>query len=351
MSCSLCEQVHEIKDTNGTIVFSSMVTELIIKIRKYLNLNEFTYEIEDSFTLTLEIKNFREFITNICNTKEFSKLEREAINILFIEDLEVLNPKHLKDLMSLEKYKHKLKSVYLSKLIKNESLTVHFQPILDANTDAIIGYEALSRGFDEEGNLIEPSKLIQWAKQGDMISLLDKNLRVNALKAAAVAQIDTLLFINFIPSAIYDPEHCLRTTVQWVKDLGINSKNLVFEVIESDYVEDIPHLKNILGFYKKQGYMVALDDVGSGTASMQMIMELKPDIIKIDRSIISNIHTELSKQSIFSSIVKLGKDLDIKVLAEGIETKEEAEYCKSTGIDMVQGFHYARPSSEITKKL
>ncbi len=350
MPCTLCENIPEIGESNGSIIFSCMVTELITKIRKILTSNDIEYNIDNSYTISAKIKNFKEFITFICESNDFSESERKVINVLFIENIEDFNPTHLVNLKSLEKYKFLIKSIYLAKLIKNENLTIHFQPIVSTTDKKIIGYEALSRGFDDEGNLIEPLQMIEWARQGDMISLLDKNFRENSLKAAASENIENLIFINFIPTAIYDPAHCLRTTVQWAKDLNINPKNIVFEVVESDYVEDIPHLKNILSFYKKQGYMVALDDVGSGTASLQMIMEIKPDIIKIDSSIIRNIHEENSKQSIFNSIVKLAKDSDIKVLAEGVETQEELDYCFNS-VDMIQGFYYGRPSSEIKKSI
>lgn len=351
MACDKCEKIPEISFNDGSLIFCSSIVELISKMRKFLTMKDIDYNIEDSFTIIAKINNFKEFISFICESKEFSKHERDAINILFLENNSELSPKDLINLKSLEKYKQLLKSIYLADLIKNESLTVHFQPIIDVKTNTIAGYEALSRGFDEEGNLIEPTRLIEWAKQGDMTSLLDKNFRENALKAAATSKIDNLLFINFIPSAIYDPEHCLRTTVQWAKDLNIDPKKIVFEVIESDFVDDIPHLKNILNFYKKQGYMVALDDVGSGTASLQMIIELKPDIIKIDSSIVNNIHKESSKQSIFNSITQLAKDDGIKVLAEGVETKEDAEYCLQKEVDFIQGFYFARPSYEIIKSI
>ncbi|MFZ3053267.1 MAG: EAL domain-containing protein, partial [Sulfuricurvum sp.] len=143
----------------------------------------------------------------------------------------------------------------------------------------------------------------------------------------------------------------LQSTVKWAKQLDFNPKNIIFEVIESDHVADLDHLKKILDYYKSQGFMVALDDVGSGYSSLNMIAKLLPDIVKIDREIIDHIDTNIVNQSIFRAIVQIAKESNILVLAEGIERAEEAAFCTREGADLAQGYYFGKPSAEPIRKL
>lgn len=202
--------------------------------------------------------------------------------------------------------------------------------------------------MDEEGRLIYPDKLFGWAKEGDMLFYLDWACRESALKNASAKNIAHKLFINFVPTAIYDPRHCLQSTVKWARELQFDPKNIVFEVTETEWVEDVEHLKEILAYYKSQGFKVALDDIGSGYSTLNMIAKLHPDIIKIDREIIDGIDSSHANQSVFKAIVSLAKELGITVLAEGIEREEEATYCFSNGADLVQGYYFGKPSASPT---
>lgn len=97
--------------------------------------------------------------------------------------------------------------------------------------------------------------------------------------------------------------------------------------------------------------MVALDDVGSGYSSLNMIAKLLPDIVKIDREIIDHIDTNIVNQSIFRAIVQIAKESNILVLAEGIERAEEAAFCTREGADLAQGYYFGKPSAEPIRKL
>jgi len=184
-----------------------------------------------------------------------------------------------------------------------------------------------------------------------MLFYLDRACREMALKTAAVKNIRAKVFINFIPTAIYDPKHCLKSTVKWAEQLNFDPKNVVFEVVESDYVEDTDHLCSILDYYKSQGFLVALDDVGSGYSSLNMIAKLMPNIIKIDRELIDNIDTNSVNQSIFKAIIKIAKENDIIVLAEGIERAEEIAFCAKEGADLAQGYYFGKPLAEPIRRI
>jgi EAL domain-containing protein (putative c-di-GMP-specific phosphodiesterase class I) len=351
MSCTKCQSLPHISNKGGEVIISCDVPELCTKIANTLHYKEINFSREDPQTLIAHIESFESFLQILCQTDSFIKIEREAVYLLFLEHTQILTPSMLKEMRSLQKYKDLIGANELSALINKGALTTHFQPIVDLKSNTIYGYESLARGVSDEGNLISPDKLFKWAREGDMLFYLDRACRESSLKTAAVKNIKNKVFINFIPTAIYDPEHCLQSTVKWAKQLEFDPKNIIFEVIESDHVEDLDHLKRILDFYKSQGFMVALDDVGSGYSSLNMIAKLLPDIIKIDRAIIDRIDTNEVNQSIFRAITQIAHENNIIVLAEGVERAEEVAFCSTNGADLAQGYYFGKPNSEPIRKL
>lgn len=350
-NCTLCHSLPIISSKSGDLIISCSVTELANKISGYLKEQTLAYTMEDSQTLASKIENFALFLEKIISYPHLNTMERQGIKLLFLEEGELFTPAKLKLMKSLQEYKDLMGALELSTLISKGALTAHFQPIVDMTSNTIYGYESLARGVNDEGNLIYPDTLFRWGRDGDMLFYLDRACRETSLKTAAVKHINKKVFINFIPTAIYDPEHCLQSTVKWAKQLDFDPKNVIFEVIESEYVNDLDHLKKILDFYKSQGFMVALDDVGSGYSSLNMIAKLRPDIVKIDREIIDYIDTNVINQSIFRAIVSIAKENGIMVLAEGIERAEEAEFCAREGADLAQGYYYGKPSAEPIRRL
>ncbi|MDP3586889.1 MAG: EAL domain-containing protein [Sulfuricurvum sp.] len=351
MSCVKCQTLPVIPQSAGELIVSCSVTELADKFALYLTAQNINYKVEDSETLWVSINNFSIFLEDLCVFESFSKIQRSGIRLLFLQFGENLTPSKLKTMRTLQEYRDLMGAVELSSLITKGALTTHFQPIVDLASSTIYGYESLARGVSDEGKLIYPDTLFRWGREGDMLFYLDRACRETSLKTAAVKNIASKVFINFIPTAIYDPEHCLQSTVKWAKQLDFNPKNIIFEVIESDHVADLDHLKKILDYYKSQGFMVALDDVGSGYSSLNMIAKLLPDIVKIDREIIDHIDTNIVNQSIFRAIVQIAKESNILVLAEGIERAEEAAFCTREGANLAQGYYFGKPSAEPIRKL
>lgn len=351
MSCIKCQTLPVIPQSAGELIVSCSVTELANKFALYLTAQNINYKVEDSETLWVSINNFSMFLEDLCVFENFSKMERSGISLLFLQFGENLTPSKLKTMRTLQEYRDLMGAMELSGLITKGALTAHFQPIVDLASSTIYGYESLARGVSDEGKLIYPDTLFRWGREGDMLFYLDRACRETSLKTAAVKNIASKVFINFIPTAIYDPEHCLQSTVKWAKQLDFNPKNIIFEVIESDHVADLDHLKKILDYYKSQGFMVALDDVGSGYSSLNMIAKLLPDIVKIDREIIDHIDTNVVNQSIFRAIVQIAKENNIIVLAEGIERAEEAAFCTREGANLAQGYYFGKPSAEPIRKL
>lgn len=351
MSCMKCQTVPNVENKGGTLLVSCHVSELADKMINYLDEHKIVYELEDEQTLWIKVEGFLDLFENMCQTHFLTKMERQGINMLFLENGESFTPSKISRMKTLQQYKDLIGAKKLKEIITLGTLTTHFQPIVDVKKNEIYGYESLARAVDEDGSLIYPDKLFTWAKEGDMMFFLDRACRETSLKTAAVKNIRSKVFINFVPTAIYDPEHCLQSTVKWAKQLNFDPKNIIFEVTESEYVEDLDHLKRILDFYKSQGFMVALDDVGSGYSSLNMISKLLPDIVKVDRATIDYIDTNVANQSIFKAIVQIAKENNILVLAEGIERVQELEFCAKEGADLAQGYYFGKPLAEPKRKL
>lgn len=239
----------------------------------------------------------------------------------------------------------------LLELIAKQSFTTHFQPIIDLqNKDELFAYECLLRP-EWKGNSVPPFTLFEFARETNLHNFLDQKARESSIVAACRKHLptDVKLFINFLPSSIYNPEFCLQHTFKIVRENSVAPSQLVFEVVESEKIHDIDHLESIFKTYKKSGMQVALDDVGAGYATLEVLEKLQPDFVKIDREYVSHCDTTLEKQLFLKSVVNVAAKLNIKVLAEGIERTEELEFCRDIGIHYGQGYLIGKPGPDIMK--
>lgn len=238
----------------------------------------------------------------------------------------------------------RLTNPLLTSIIQDGQLHVHLQPIIDIPSLTIVGYESLLRTKYEHVN---PAMLFSFAHKAGLHSMLDQKAR----ELAVIAKAKQLkprqkCFINFLPSTIYNPEFCLKHTFNVVQKYSIDPSDLVFEVVETEKIEDIAHLKNILQTYQSSGMKVALDDVGSGYSTVGMLELLKPDYVKIDKEYIRNCYKDKTKQSFLLDVKQRAESLNITLLAEGIETIEEFNWLEQSGFQLGQGYLIGKPSQQ-----
>lgn len=225
-----------------------------------------------------------------------------------------------------------------------------FQPILKISDDTIWGYECLLRGRTDEGEIIKPVDLIKWADRENLIFMLDRLSRETHIFNAAnkIPNIDSkFVLINYLPSSIYRPEFCLRSTSKAASSANVPPENIIFEVVETERIDDIDHLVSILDYYRKSGFKVALDDVGSGFSSLNILADLHPDLIKIDLTLIQRARDSAIHRDVCQALVEIGRQRNVLVLAEGIETEEDKQFVTDIGADLMQGFLVGKPSMEI----
>jgi len=239
------------------------------------------------------------------------------------------------------------KKISIEEIISSEMISTCYQPLVSVKRKQVIGFEALSRGVREpDGELIGPGMLIEEAEKAGLILELDRLFRKKALENFQeyhAKNKNILLSINLDSSAIrtgLGSQHLLKS----VEKFKIDPSCIIIEILESE-VHDINVLVDFVQQYRSQGFMIAMDDFGAGFSNWDRIIKLKPDIIKLDTSIIRDVDSDFLKQEVARSLIKLSHNTGSLVVAEGIETELEALRMLELNADILQGFYTAKPVS------
>lgn len=216
-----------------------------------------------------------------------------------------------------------------------------FQPIVDIDSRTTYAYESLVRplsggsAFDVLSQITDENRYA-----------FDQSCRVKAITLAARLEMSSLLSINFLPNAVYQPAACLQKTFEAAERAQFPLHHLIFEVTENEPSRDVGHLQNIFKEYKRHGMITAIDDFGAGHSGLNMLADFQPDVIKIDMALTRAINSDPVRYEITSAIIGLCRKLHISVVAEGVETLEEAVTLKWLGVRLFQGFLFAKPAVE-----
>ena len=238
----------------------------------------------------------------------------------------------------------RLRHADLVPLFADEEARFHaeYQPIVRMDDGGVVGHEALLRATGVDGARIMPDQLFPAAEEAGWTHVLDRVGRTTAIRDAGPWLAEDLLFINFVPTSIYRPEVCLQTTERAAEKAGLRLDQLVFEVTEGHVVDDVDHLARVFEHYRSRGCRVALDDLGSGWSSLALLVRLKPDIVKLERAIVQSL-PEPAAVAVVSAVVDITHSYGGLVLAEGVETEEQARVARELGADLGQGWLWGRP--------
>lgn len=227
------------------------------------------------------------------------------------------------------------------KITLDFDFTMAFQPIVDFEQKTVFAQEALCRGLNNES-----AGEILGRLTPENIYKFDQLCRVKAVSLAAKLGFESFVSINFMPNAVYKPENCLRTTLKAAADNDFPISRIIFEITEVERVNSDNHLKNIVTEYKRQGLKTAIDDFGSGYSGLNLLSMFQPDIIKLDMELIRDIDRHFVKRAIVKNTIQICDDLGITVIAEGIENKNELNVLRDFGLNLFQGYYFAKPAFE-----
>jgi EAL domain-containing protein (putative c-di-GMP-specific phosphodiesterase class I) len=223
-------------------------------------------------------------------------------------------------------------------------MTSHFHRIVHAaDTSRVFAHEALLRGRAWGGAPFEPLAILQYAREAGQLEELDLAACCCAIHEAAYLEAGSTVFVNFSPAMMENADRCLRSTLAAVRSAGLSPDRFVFEVIEADRIDDTWHLQRVLDRYRGDGFRVALDDMGAGWSTLNLVHRLRPDFIKLDRDLIRDVDADPVKDLIATKLLEIGRGLGIRTIVEGVEKPEELQWARGRGADYVQGFLIARP--------
>jgi EAL domain-containing protein (putative c-di-GMP-specific phosphodiesterase class I) len=224
-------------------------------------------------------------------------------------------------------------------------LGMAYQPIVSISGQRTFAYEALVRGADGSSAATVLSRV-----DDANLYAFDQACRTEAIDNAArlaLAERGALLSINFLPNAVYRPEVCIRATLAAAERAGFPLSNIIFEFTESERMVDIDHVRSIVRAYAEMGFLTAIDDFGAGFSGLNLLADLQPDIIKLDMALIRNIDQDRARRAIVAAMMKATSDLGIRVIAEGIETGSEFSALLDLGVDLMQGYYFAKPAFQM----
>jgi EAL domain-containing protein (putative c-di-GMP-specific phosphodiesterase class I)/AmiR/NasT family two-component response regulator len=211
------------------------------------------------------------------------------------------------------------------------------QPIVSVENCTIVAYEALLRTKSTE--LPHPGAVFSAAESLDMVAAVGRTVRRHAAKLAENMPGESLLFLNLHPLELLDD-----ALFQASAPLTRFARHIVLEMTERTSLERIPDARSRVAALKELGFRIALDDMGAGYAGLTSFAMLEPDYVKIDLGLVRNVDSEPMKQTLIRTIVRLAQDLEIAVIAEGVETRAEADTLHAIGCPLLQGYFFARPA-------
>ena len=227
-------------------------------------------------------------------------------------------------------------------LIVRERIVTAYQPILLMRDRTVLGFEALSRGARGTG-LEAADDLFGAAEKHELHLELDRLCRARALLSSGRIPSNARIFVNTLPATIRDPQFRGKPLIDFLDRAQVSPDRLVIEITEKLVIENYGLFREAMAYFTDLGMSFAVDDVGAGYSGLESIARLKPHFLKIDISLVRDVHSSVVNREMVKAIISLGKGIGATVIAEGIQTAAETEALQAMGVDYGQGFILGRP--------
>jgi len=230
----------------------------------------------------------------------------------------------------------------LDQLLRPGSITVEFQPIVDIHDGdtTLYAFEALARG--PAGTSLErPDVLFEYARRKGEESKIDLVVIREVFAAAQSLPFEPCLSINIHGSTLSDIDGFAEKFLESANNAGINPRRLMLEIVEHRAPWTMERFRATLQALREAGVRIAVDDLGVGASNFRMIVDCRPDHLKVDRYIVGGCSTDRFRAAVLKSIVTLANECDAAPIAEGVENAADLAVIEDLGIDLVQGWYYA----------
>lgn len=231
---------------------------------------------------------------------------------------------------------------YLPKKLENSvnlQQKFAFQPIIDVRSRQVMWVEALIRGPKGESPMSIFDELDDKA-----LHKLDAQSKLDALKVFSQFDTSCGLSLNLLPGTLLEFPDIVEDLAQLADNLGVKRSGIVIELTEQEAIENPDHINRLANEIKAKGFLLAIDDFGSGYAGLSILVELQPHILKIDRGIIQGAAQSGPREAIIDAIIYCAKRLGISIIAEGVEKEEDLSWLFTAGIERFQGYLLAKPA-------
>lgn len=234
----------------------------------------------------------------------------------------------------------------MEKALANNEFKVYLQPKYSPVTEELMGAEALVRWISDEKGFISPGEFIPIFEKNGFITRLDDYMIdvVASLQAEWKKEGRKFVPVSVNVSRLHFADENLADHIKDIVDkYDVEHNYIEIELTESAFFDDKEVLLNTISKLHKYGFTVSMDDFGSGYSSLNSLKNLPLDVIKLDGEFFNELEDKERGETVVKNTIVLAKDLNMKIVAEGIETKEQVEFLEKQGCDLIQGFYYARP--------
>jgi EAL domain-containing protein (putative c-di-GMP-specific phosphodiesterase class I)/GGDEF domain-containing protein len=218
-----------------------------------------------------------------------------------------------------------------------------YEPIVSVEERTVFGYEALARG-PEGTRFHSPMALFSAAEEQGFVFELDCLCRQSGLAGAEELSAGTNLFLNVRPTTIHDPNFRPDAVIRTLERSGLRPQNVVFEISEQESIVNFEAFREIRDEYRSLGFRFALDDTGAGYASLQAVLQLQPEFIKVDRAFVAGLDTDPGKQTMLRAFQDVAESMGSQIIGEGLDRLEELEMLGELGITFGQGWLFGKPT-------
>ncbi len=244
----------------------------------------------------------------------------------------------------LRQVEHFARRERLQDLLLRERVVTAYQPIVQLADRSALGFEALTRGA-RGGGFESAETLFSAAAEHGYVLELDRLCRRKALLNSGRIPSSARLFVNALPASIRDPQFRGRPLIEFLERAQVAPRRMVIEITEKLVIDNYSLFREAMSYYTDLGMCFAIDDVGSGYSGLELIARLKPHFLKIDMSLVRDVHVSTANREMVKAILSLGAGIGATVIAEGIQNEDELRAIQAMGVPYGQGFHLARPEA------
>ena len=233
----------------------------------------------------------------------------------------------------------------LKEAIQKDEFVMYYQPIIDVHNNKLWGVEALLRWNSEKRGLVPPNKFIPILEESGLIREVGDVIIEKVLRDAKEFEDKNLIFTFSMNVSVIQllSENLAYKLIKKIEELNVKKEQIVVEITESVLMENVDIIMPQIELLQKEGISIEIDDFGTGYSSLSYLRRLPVSALKIDRSFVLDVLKDEGDRYIVDAIISMAKALHKKTIAEGVETKEIADYLKKAGVDYIQGYYFAKP--------